>query len=116
MLFESLLYVLERNVELLGAEHDGFKVLFQEFGYGATCTFGSLGYPIANAGHTFDQAFVAQCDERLLHSVGIDLVLRAECPNGGENITRLEFARDDRLARGIENLFVNRNAGLEFDR
>ena len=116
VLFESLLHVREGNVELLGAEHDGLEVVFEEFGDGATCAFGWLGDAIANAGHTLDQSFVAQGDERFLHGVRIDLVLSAESADGGEDIARLQLTGDDRLARGVEHLFVNRHAGLEFDR
>lgn len=116
MVFDGFCDVFERKVELLGAQDDGFEVLLKELGDGAAGAFGGLGDSIANAWHAFDQSFIAQCNKGFLHGVRIDLVLGAERSDRRENVSGLEFTSDDRLARGIENLFVNRNAGLELDR
>jgi len=63
----------------------------------------------------FEQAVVLEFAVGANHRVGINLEVDRELPHGGELIARIERTGRDRPAGLVDNLAVNRDAGVKIE-
>ena len=105
----------EGEGETLGLDDETLDIVFKEdafvFGGGA----GGFLDDGTDAGQGLEEAAGHQVGNDLVGGVGVDAEFLAELADGGEAGTGGELALEDRLLHGVDDLFVDREAGLELN-
>ena len=104
---------IQIQAQPLGFHHQLFHLFLQQraaLGRGGS---GELSHHRSQAGTHFDQAFCDELRHNFVRRVGINLQGFAQSADRGERVARPHLARDHGLFRGVDYLFVERNARLE---
>ena len=103
------------EVQLAGAEDEGFEGFIEECSAVGGTGFGAGGDAVPDAGQGLDETFGFERDERFLHGVGVDAQVSGDFADAGEGIAGLQFAGNDRLPRRIEHLLMDGRSAFQFD-
>ena len=103
-------------MKLFGAHGERLELFGQEVRALGPGGRGPLAHAVADSRHGLHEPLLFEHHDRLLHRVGIDAILGAERADGGKGVAGLELSGDDRLARGVEHLLIDRHACFEVDR
>jgi len=110
---DGFLHVLKTDAEALALDDKFLELLFEKigsFGLGGGRALGDNGH---RARANFEEAGVGETGDYFVGGVGIDFELFTEGADGRKFVPGTELAGDDGLGGSIDNLLVDRSAGLE---
>jgi hypothetical protein len=97
-------------------DDEPFCFVLEEYSPGRCISQTLFGDDCADTRPHREQASLDQRGYDLVRRVRVDSELLAEGPHRREAIARTKLAGDDRARDRVDDLFVDRNAGLECDR
>jgi hypothetical protein len=113
MLFDRARNIIQFQAELLRLNHELLKFVLKEFATLRSSGGSTAGYKSAAAGMDLNQAFGYQVRDDFVGCTRIDFQFRAELTDGGEWITGGHLPGDDGFLGRINDLLIERHAGLE---